>query len=538
MTAPPINAGLTPYTGEWGPEQAAHLLRRCTFGPNNEQIKWATDAGLVRTVDRLLQVRQLPDPPLNPEATDDPAVAIGSSWVQAPYSESGLSGQLDYRRRSLQAWTIGVMLEEDFSIREKLTLFWHNHFAINGIGDPKFLYRYIATLREHALGDFRVLTKAVTIDPAMLRFLNGNQNTQKAPNENYARELLELFTVGKGKQEDSGDYTTFTEHDVQEIARILSGWRDYGYQKTGGDGEIGALFWSTLHDTGTKQLSDRFNRVVIPNKGIEEYDHLIDIIFQRPEVALFISRKLYQWFVYYEIDELVEAEVIEPMAQILRDNDYQIKFALQALLSSEHFFDRDSIGVMIRNPMDFALTAVKSLQMPLPESLEDRYNALLTVFQMVRDMQMEYFEIPEVAGWDAYYIQPLFYRTWISTATLPIRLEVTDRLATEGYPMVGSDTARMLKIDVLALLDTLELPADPYAVVEELARVLFPYPLSEEQLQALKDHLLEGAPDYEWGKSYNAYSADPAGSGLAVTLETKLRSLVQAMLSMPEYYLG
>ncbi len=221
------NSTLTPYTGTWGYEQAAHLLRRTTFGPNYEKIKEAAASSLDATISQLFQELPLPDPPINYSEANDPYVPIGETWINAPYSPD--INLRAHRNRSLRAWTLDLLFTEGISIREKLTLFWHNHFSINNINDPKFLYKYITTIRSQAWGNFRDLVKAITVDPAMLRFLNGNQNTNLAPNENYARELMELFTLGKGELAGPGDYTTFTEEDVMQMARVLTGWRDLGF---------------------------------------------------------------------------------------------------------------------------------------------------------------------------------------------------------------------------------------------------------------------------------------------------------------------
>ena len=209
--------GPTAYAGAWTYESAAHLLRRCMFGPTYSQIKEATQMGLGATVEMLLEDLPLPSPPINTRNDQDPHVPIGETWVEAHYS-SGRSKKLDqlnYRRRSLKSWTIGRIMNPEMSIREKMTLFWHNHFPVNDINDPKLLYDYVTKLREHGTGNFRTLVKEITLDPAMLRYLNGDENTAKAPNENYARELLELFTIGKGPQIGPGDYTHYTEQDVK-----------------------------------------------------------------------------------------------------------------------------------------------------------------------------------------------------------------------------------------------------------------------------------------------------------------------------------
>ena len=528
-------SGLAPYTGPWGFEQAAHLLRRTTMGPNYAMLKEAETLGLDATVSNLLADAPLPDPPLNPNYENDPNVPIGETWIDAPYSAT--VNFVGYRIQSLYAWAMGLMLSEGMSIREKMTLFWHNHFVVElqVVTDPKFIYRYVTTLRQGSVGNFRQLVKDITIDPSMLRYLNGNQNAKWAPNENYARELLELFTIGKGPQVAPGDYTNYTEQDVMEIAKVLTGWRDVGYRTNDPAEEVGSLFVPNRHDTSTKQLSYRFDDITISDAGENEYENLVDIIFQQDEVARFICRKLYRWFVYYVIDAQVEADVIEPMAQVLIDNDYEIYPVLEALFKSEHFFDMLNVGPMIKNPVDFMLTATKTVDMEVPDDLFGQYRSWLKLAEPLVLLQMQVFNPPGVAGWSAYYQEPLFYRQWINSVTLPYRMIITDALSTVGYNIGAGIT---LKIDVLGLVASLDDPMDPNHLIEEFTKILFPQPITENQLGFLKEVLIPGLPDFEWTLEYSNYLSDPTNPVYAAAVDLKLRLLLKAMLNMPEFYLS
>ncbi|MDX1666979.1 MAG: DUF1800 domain-containing protein, partial [Saprospiraceae bacterium] len=426
--------GLNPYSDNWTYEQAAHLLRRTTFGPLPEEIRHSVDIGLDATLEALLSEGPPPEPPLNFGYPGDPNVPVGESWVEAPYIRD--PEVLRYRQVSLRSWTMERLLGERMSIREKMTLFWHNHFAVSEIPDPKYLYRYIHLLRMQSLGNFREIVKQITVDPAMLVFLNGNQNTRQAPNENYARELLELFTIGKGPLAGAGDYTTFTEQDVREISRVLTGWRDQGFYALS-EGPVQARFVPRLHDTGPKTLSHRFDYRVIYDQGEYEYQALVDIIFENPEVARFICRKLYRWFVYYHIDEAVEQNVIAPLAQLMIASDYELRPVLRALLGSEHFYDTALRGSMIKDPIDFAISSIKQLQVAFPAQIGPRYLANIGLFQLTRLMQMEYFNPPDVAGWKAYYQEPLYYRIWINASTLNLRSDFMGGLIGEGFRLAG-----------------------------------------------------------------------------------------------------
>ncbi|MEL6849092.1 MAG: DUF1800 family protein, partial [Bacteroidota bacterium] len=191
-------AGLQPYTGTFGFKEAAHLLRRTTIGPTLQEISDSVRDGLPSTLTTLLTEGPLPAPPLNDREDDDQYVAIGQTWITAGTKDTSTG----YRKRSLQAWQIGLFLDSGRSIREKMVLFWHNHFAIEFgvVGDARYVYQYLELIRQQALGNFKTLAEEMTVNPAMLKYLNGNQNLNSRPNENYARELFELFTIGKGPQ--------------------------------------------------------------------------------------------------------------------------------------------------------------------------------------------------------------------------------------------------------------------------------------------------------------------------------------------------
>lgn len=535
---PPL-AGLSPYTGTFGFEQAAHLLRRTTFGVKYAQIKAAATKGLSATLNELFQSLPLPNPPLNYDYTTDPNVPVGSTWVNAPYVRDTATGALlhqNYRNTSLRSWTYETILNEAVSIREQLTLFWHNHFGIGDNQDPKFFYQHITLLRTYAWGNFKELIKKINVDPLMLRFLNGNQNTVNAPNENYAREILELFTIGKGPLVGPGDYSNYTEQDIREFSRALTGWRDQGYNTTDANTKVGSFFRITAHDTKAKKLSPRFGEAVINNAFDKEHETVVDIIFTQKEVARFISRKLYRWFVYYEISEEVEQNVIEPMADVLVQNNYEIKPALQALLSSQHFFDVLNMGPMIKNPITFSLNSIKQIGWTamFASDLANRHRAISTLFREVSNQQMVYFDPPDVAGWKPYYQEPAFYRIWINATTLQARMRLTDRMSSNNYTIGGTRTG----LDVLGFANSLPNPNDPYLLVEDMVSVLLPQSLTDPQMTDLMNAFLSGTPDYEWNTIWTNYTKNPGNNTARSSAETKLRNLVKAILSLPEYFLS
>ena len=530
---PLVTTGLEPYGGSWTRETAAHLLRRTTFGPDKALIDSCLSMGLDAAVEQLFAELPSPQPPVYYDFSDDPNAGLFTSWVDAPFNPA-ITGLQGARARSLRAWMIDTIYSEGMSIREKLTLFWQNHFAINNINDARFNYKYISTLRQYAWGNFRQLVKAMTVDPSMLRFLNGNQNTSVAPNENYARELLELFTIGKGPQVGPGDYTHYTEEDVIQMARVLTGWRDRGFNTQNAALAIEGFFTANRHDTGTKTLSARFDNVSITNMGAQEYSHLIDIIFTKREVARFICRKLYRWFIYYQLDEATETNVIEPMAQLLIDSNFEIKPVLQTLLRSAHFFDMLSVGPMIRNPLDYIFAAVKTTRAPLPANPATRAAIMFRLFQTAGVMEMNCLNLPDVAGWKAYYQEPLYYRSWITANTLQSRANFTRSMAGTGIVIAGF----RLRLQPLEWIAGFDDPFNPVALIEEMVSLLCPQPLAANQYAALKEALIPGLPDYVWGAEYGEYVDNPNNAAVRDSVTLKLRNLLNVLLGLPEFHLS
>jgi uncharacterized protein (DUF1800 family) len=525
---PRTNAGLNPYGGPWGATQAAHLLCRCVFGPTRAQIAAAAGSSLTQVLNGLLTAPAAPLPPVNVSATDT-SVPIGQTWTGQAFDQS-FEG---VRRSSLRAWWLGQLLG-DSTVQAKMWLFWHNHFVVElgDINDARYGYQYAELLRGHALGNVKQLCKDVTVAPAMLRYLNGNQSTATAPNENYGRELLELFTVGKGPIIGPGNYTHYTEADVQAAARVLTGWRDNATTQQG-------YYTASRHDTGVKQFSAAFQNQAIPNGGAQEYQTLVDMIFGQAETARFLVRKLYRWLVYYVIDATTEQNVIQPLAAQLQQNGYNVSPVLRTLLGSEHFFDAVNLGCYIKSPLDFTLGLLRQLEVTQPPASNptqqyavwDYYNSLTNLQQQVLG------DPPNVAGWPAYWQTPQFNELWINAVTLPRRNQVSDALLTStGITRSGFQ----LIIDPVAWAQ--RLPAataqDPNLLIQALVDVLMPFPLTVNQLAFLNDALLPGLPDFEWTDEWNQFLLAPTNTAKRNAVATKLRALLRVMLSQAEYQLS
>lgn len=516
-----------PYTGPWGVAEAAHLLRRCVFGPTKSRIQQAVKEGLEGSLDTLMGRAEPVDPPVYYDYEADPLAGIGETWVDKPITQ-GVDGIYFNRSKTMWAWWFMRMSREQQTMTEKMRLFWHNHFVISEAGNPNMNWTYLQLLEAFSLGDFRELTKRITIDQSMLIYLNGTQNVKDEPNENYARELLELFTIGKGPLVAEGDYTHYTEQDIVAMARALTGWVAWNGQK------LEARFQAGRHDTGTKQLSHRFGNQVIENEGPEEYKRVVDIIFEQPEVARHICRRLYRWFVHYEIDERVEAGVIEPMAQVLRDHDYVIGPALRALLRSQHFFEASLRGAMIKNSFDFFFSVYNSVQVKAPPSLFEEYEMWERWYWQLQRLGMAFFKIPSVAGWRAYHQGPMYYRDWINSASLDLR----KRLLGSIDPLIDNVSKGHKGMDFLSFIEELEDPLDVNHMLDELCQLLFPRPMTQAQKDFFKENLIPGLPDFEWTVEYEAYLLDPDNKSKQMSVENKLRQMFFAMFSVPEFQLS
>ncbi len=534
---PRTSAGLEAYSGEWGNSQILHLLRRTTFSQRLEDISLLKTKTLKQSVDHLLTAQTLPTPPVKQIIGDDTELAIGDTWINAIYNYGINSGVINsYRKTSLRSWWVGLMLNESVNIREKMTLFWNNHFAteLDEIDEPKSGYVLNNILRTNALGNFKALTKQITLTPAMLRYLNGYLNSATAPDENYARELQELFTLGKGPD------SNYTEADIKAAARVLSGWRinNLTFPPT-------TFYDNTKHDKTNKQFSSFYNNTIIIGKnsstaGEEELDDLLKMIFTQEEVSKHICRKLYRWFIYYVIDKNAEDNVITPLAKIFRDSNYEIKPVLNALFNSAHFFEFVNIGCVIKNPIDFMISSFKQYYVALPEqtNIAVVYDTWRYIYDLAGSMQLKMTDPPNVAGWPAFWQEPQYYELWINSDTFPKRAQFSDLLiSTNGTTRGGFK----LVIDTLILANKLTNPSNPNSLIQELVEYLYPISISTDQINFLKTNtLLSGqTSDVYWTDAWNAYKANPTNAATKKIVTDRLQMLLKYMMSgMSEYQLS
>jgi len=516
-------AGLTPYTGSWTVNEVAHLLKRTMFGAKKADIDYFLSLSPNAAVDELLNNVTTPSPPvrdyglLEDEGVfyDDLGVAIGQTWVNDPNTASypDVRGQINSRRvSSLKKWWSGLIINQNRSIQEKMVLFWHHHFSIqeSEVNNAQILYRHHNLLRTNALGNFKTLVREVTIDPAMLIHLNGYLNSRQAPDENYARELQELFAVGKGND------SLYTEDDVIAAARVLTGWRI-------NDNPLDSYLDTGSHDTGSKTFSAFYNNTTINGSTDpdQELDALIDMIFNTTEAARFICRKLYKWFVYYEIDDTTEADVIIPMAQVLQSNNYDVRPALSVLLKSEHFYDVLNQACYIKNPFDIIVGTLREFNVNFPAYTDysTGYPLFNSIYQNAAEMQQELFQPPDVSGWPSYYQEPMHYELWVNSNSLPKRADFTDALVNDAV------------IDVRAFASFSSNPSDPNQLIDDVTALLLRYPLSANSKTYVKTHFLTNntTDDTIWTNAWN--------SNNNTVINTSLSEMFKFLMNLPEFHL-
>lgn len=537
MFEPPLpSSGLNAYAGPWTEAEVVHLLKRTMFGAKKADIAYFKGRTMVQSVDELLNVNTVPPAPPVKEyttsttaTTPDGNIALGATWVSDPNNDGTVASQ---RRGSFKKWWMGLMINQERSILEKMTLFWHNHFSTetNDIGNAQYVYKHHALLRANALGNFKSLTRAITVDPAMLVYLNGQINTATAPDENYGREIQELFCCGKGKD------SLYTEADVKAAAQVLTGWRNNSTT-------ISSYFDVTRHNKTNKQFSAFYNNTVITGlsgatAGDVELDAMLDMIFATQEVAKYLCRRLYRWFVYYDIDDTIEANVITPLANLFRQSKYEVKPVIEALLKSEHFYDTLSRGAQIKSPVDLVVGLCREFEIQFQPDTDyaTNYGFYNYLVSWVSNMQQNIGDPPDVSGWKAYYQMPQFYEIWINSDTLPKRNQFTDTMIVSGYTF----NAKKIQIDGVAVAQSLANPGDPNKLIDELCKKMLRIDISLASKNQLKTDILLGgqSTDIYWTDAWTLFLSTPSNTSNATTVKNRLRDLIKYLMNLPEYQLA
>jgi uncharacterized protein (DUF1800 family) len=390
-----LATALEPYAGPWNVRQAAHLYRRAGFGGSPDDIARAAGAGMRAAVDGLLRPPPAAAQPAEPQlvserlSLDERQMLMAGAKADVPGKNAVPDVTIQMVRRkiagahrantiALQRWWLDRMIVSPAQLHEKMTLYWHGHFTTayqKGIPAAALLNQN-NLFRTNALGNVRELTLRVSQDPAMLRYLDNSQNFKAHPNENYARELMELFTLGIGN---------YSETDVRESARAFTGWgfdRDYAFRDFPG-----------RHDGGTKTFLGRIGNFT--GKDI------VEIIFTQPAAARWFAKSLLNFFVYND----PEPQLVDAVAVLLRRNDYNLEPVLATLLRSNVFYSDRAYRALVKSPVQFVVGSYQLYGIRASD---------LVALGALRRMGQVLFYPPNVKGWDG-------GAAWLNSQTLLTR---------------------------------------------------------------------------------------------------------------------
>lgn len=550
---------LDKITGNLGNSKAAHLLRRATFGPKAQDIASFSSMNIDQAMNHLFAIIPVPQPPVDPQT--------GSTWLNP--SATGLNSSQEDLTDFFIAWHLEQMRKSSTSIKERIVWFLHSHLPTRRtlVTRSEYIYYQNALFRYYAFGSFKTLFRKICIDNAMLIYLDNATNDVSSPNENFAREMLELYSIGRGPQIEEGNYTNYTENDIREAAKILTGYmidETFTHNDTDTGIPIGQLKTvlsggseiANRHDPGLKQFSAAFqNQTIQPNELVEGYatrgaaeielDDLINMIFDQDETARFITRKIYRQFVYYLIDDYVETNIIQPLATQFKNSGYSFQTLLRTLLSSVHFFDTDNTiatddnqGAIIKSPIDLILGNCNLFDITFPTDTSTLYKTVYQegILEEIYKQGLNLYEPYDVAGYDAYYQVPAFNRCWITPYSLAYRYQFSDHIL-YGENFNGSPLG--IQLDILNWVQETENVSDPSnadTLVRRLCELMYPFQLHEERISFfLNDVFLDGIYASAWTEEWNNYLSNPAmyEAVIRANLEKVLRALIQS----PEYQL-
>lgn len=553
-------AALDPLSGTLGRKAAAHLLRRATFGPTRQTIDQFAAMTADEAVNALLTSVT---PPLDSELP----------WLVAQPID-GMDIDESMKTKQFLEWQLERMRSAGASSIEKIVFFLHTHFTTKKtvVEVHAALYNQNKLFRFYALGNIKALARKVCTDNAMLILLDGTLNVKGSPNENFAREFFELFTIGKGPLIDEGDYTNYTEADIQAAAKVLSGFgtdlhylypdKDTGIAggivKTSGGGSATGTAAASQHDASVKTFSQssfggaqigpiaKSGNFATVDAAQDEVDQLVNMIFSKAETAKNICRKLYRFFVYYNITPAVETNVIGPLADTLVNSAYELKPVLEQLLKSQHFFDADNTeatddarGAIIKSPLDLVMGILiyfnaQPKASPPEKPSQDYAGPYDYILNSLQDQGMDFYEPLDVSGYDGYAQPPFYSRNWISANYLANRY-LFPKLLIDAGKTGGAYYG--FYIDVLAFVKAAGNFSDPSSatkLVQEMVDYLLPEPITTDRYNYFKNTFLDNFTDMQWDFEWAQYGS----TGNDAVVRNQLEILFWTVLKSPEYQLG
>ena len=489
-------AGLEQYTPTslepWNYERAAHVLRRASIAPKNSQILDAVSKGFESTIDMIFKPFSVDISEITPWCDEDPQIK-----PIAPKTLQDILDERIQRREIIGRWYLKVIGTSKISIQERMVSFWHNHFVseFDVVDTPQWMYIQNQLFRKNCLGNFRTFVQDVTIDPAMLIYLDGYKNKKignnKQINENYARELMELFTCGVLDWNNNPNYT---ENDVLEAARSLSGWtfspstHPDAIERASRVGRSG-LFVQSNWDSGSKTFMGK--------TGNWRYTDIISILFSErsDQIALYICEKIYRAFVYDTPDRVI----IRALADEFKKN-WEIKPMLMRLLKSAHFFDKVNIGAMYKSPVDYILGSLHMMNIThIPDfALNEMSRFNRDVYNRLTSLGQEIFNPPNVKGWPG-------GRTWVSTSTISQRHKLMIDIINGT---ISFNKIKYYDFDPIVFAKSFPDPTNPRTLCTDICNAMLNTAPSEKEYQMLLDTMLDGAKEYEWTIDDPKFQAD------------------------------
>jgi uncharacterized protein (DUF1800 family) len=559
----PITSGLARYTGPFTELEASHLLRRTQYGVKPSELEAALGKTMSQVVDELFSFNPIisspSSGPLNnyqnntsvPPILDTNGLLLGDDWTKSTFGISNAQNPniASLREISLKHWRWGVYFNDGNTLREKLTDFWSHFIPIDiddvrknlGTNSPIFCHDYFQMLRDNCNGNFRTIIEQVSKSNAMLGYLSGQFSTKTIPNENFARELLELFTIGK---DDIQENNSYTEDDIKATSKIFSGWRMNNTQSI--TYPVPVVFNPNFHNQEDKSFSVNFDYTIIPNQtganGANEFDLFFNMLFEKQKIKIsqYIIERLYRYFVYYEIDSFTRANVIVPLARSFRDGNWEIQPVLKRLLKSEHFYDINNIGVMIKSPFDFITGLVRGLQINTVKAdgnVIDQYNCYKYFNTISLEIDQGSGVYPTVSGYKAYYQKPTYYQNWINSNNLQKRDAFINKML--SYTIQGNIK---LQIDVVAYVKLFPLATQqtPDLLIDTCIKYLLPKDIDitfKNDVLKKTSLLNNQGSDTYWTDAWNAHLAAPSDASKLKIVTDRLKAMFTTLLKLAEYQL-
>lgn len=479
-------AGLEQYTPSslepWNYERAAHLLRRASIAPKNSQILDAVSKGFESTIDMIFKPFTVDISGISPWCDEDPKIK-----PIAPQTVQDILDERIQRRELIGRWYLKVIGTSKISIQERMVSFWHNHFVseFDVVDIPQWMYIQNQLFRKNCLGNFKTFVQEQTIDPAMLMYLDGYKNKKignnKQINENYARELMELFTCGVLDWNNNPNYT---ENDVIEAARSLSGWtispstHPDAIERSARAGRSG-LFLQSNWDSGSKTFMGK--------TGNWRYTDIISILFSErsDQIALYICEKIYRAFVY----DIPDRVIIRALADDFK-KDWEMKPMLMRLLKSAHFYDTVNIGAMYKSPIDYILGSLYMMNITrIPDfTLHEMSRFNRDIYNRLTSLGQSILNPPNVKGWPG-------GRSWVSTSTISQRHKFMIDIINGT---ISFNKIKYYDFDPIVFAKSFSDPTNPRTLCTDICDVMLNTAPSEKEYQMLLDTMLDGAKEYEW----------------------------------------